>query len=138
VLISSPIRTGREHLGQGWRFPIQPDGLGRLGFSRAEKDIEEAIWLIVSTSPGERQMLPKFGCALQDLVFRPAEEVRSVAGTLVRQALVRWEPRIDVIDVVARPEEGQPNLVLVHITYRVRSTNSVGNLVYPFWLGEAT
>jgi len=136
VLTGPADRTGREHLGRGWRFPVQPDGLGRLGFSRAEKDIEEAIWLILSTSPGERQMLPEFGCGLQDLVFRPAEEVRGLAGTLVRQALVRWEPRIDVVDIAARSEQGQPNLVLIHIAYRVRSTNSIGNLVYP-WLAEA-
>lgn len=137
MLTAAPATTGRELLGRGWRFPVVPDGRGRLCFSRAERDIEEAIWIILSTSPGERLMLPELGCGIADLVFRPADEVRGIAGTLVRQALVRWEPRIDVVEVTARSEPGQPNLVLVHVTYRVRSTNAIDNFVYPFWLTEA-
>jgi uncharacterized protein len=128
--------TGREILGRGWRFPVQPDGLGRLGFSRAEQKIEESIWLILSTSPGERVMLPEFGCGIQDLVFRPAQEVCEVAGTLVRQSLVTWEPRIDVVDVEATFDPAEPNLVLIRVTYSIRSSNAVNNLVYPFSLNE--
>jgi phage baseplate assembly protein W len=132
------LTTGRELLGRGWRFPVVPDGLGRLGWSQAEQSIEEAIWIILSTAAGERVMLPGFGCGLHELVFRPAQEVRELAATLVRQALVRWEPRIDVLDVDATSEDGEPNLVLIRITYRVRSTNAVNNLVYPYSLTEAT
>jgi Bacteriophage baseplate protein W len=128
--------TGREILGRGWRFPVVPDGLGRLGFSRAEQKIEESIWLILSTSPGERVMLPEFGCGIQDLVFRPAQEVCEVAGTLVRQSLVTFEPRIDVIDVEATFDPAEPNLVLIRVTYSIRSSNAVNNLVYPFSLNE--
>jgi Bacteriophage baseplate protein W len=138
VLSEAPTRTTRDLLGRGWRFPIQPDGLGRLRYSQAEQSIEEAIWLILSTSPGERVMLPDFGCGLQDLVFRPSDEVREVAGTLVREALTRWEPRIDVIDADASSEPGEPNLVLIRVTYRVLSSNAVNNLVYPFSLTEGT
>jgi uncharacterized protein len=130
--------TGRALLGRGWRFPLVPDGLGRLGWSQAEQSIEEAIWIILSTAAGERVMLPDFGCGLPEFVFRPAQEVRELAATLARQALVRWEPRIDVLDVDAASEDGEPNLVLIRITYRVRSTNAVNNLVYPFSLTEAT
>jgi hypothetical protein len=130
--------TGREILGRGWRFPIQPDGLGRLSYSRAEQKIEESIWLILSTSPGERVMLPDFGCGLQDLVFRPAQEVVEVAGTLVRQALVTWEPRIELIDVEATSDPGEPNLVLIRITYQIETTNTVTSLVYPFFITEGT
>jgi phage baseplate assembly protein W len=116
---------GRQLLGRGWRFPVVPDGLGRLGWSQAEESIEEAIWIILSTAPGERVMLPEFGCG-------------ELAATLVRQALVRWEPRVDVLDVDATTDDGAPNLVLIRITYRVRKTNAVNNLVYPFSLTEAT
>src|SRR5262249_21757025 len=136
VLSHAAIQTtGRELLGRGWRFPIVPDGLGRLGYSRAEQKIEESIWLILSTSPGERLMVD-FVCGIQDLVFRPAQEVCEVAGTLVRQSLVTWEPRIDVIDIDASFDPGEPNLVLIRVTYRIRSSNAVNSLVYPFFITE--
>jgi phage baseplate assembly protein W len=126
----------RDFLGQGWRFPVQPDARGRLVFSRAEQDIEEAIWIILSTSPGERVMLPDFGCGLQDFVFRNNSElVRSAVAGRVRQALVRWEPRIDVLDVSATAP-GEPNLLLIRVDYRIRSSNTVHNLVYPFYITE--
>jgi Bacteriophage baseplate protein W len=126
----------REFLGQGWRFPIQPDGRGRLLYSKAEQDIEEAIWIILSVTPGERVMLPDFGCGAQDFVFQNnSEVVRAAIAASVRQALVRWEPRVDLLDVSATAP-GEPNLMLIRVDYRVRSANTVHNLVYPFYISE--
>jgi phage baseplate assembly protein W len=128
----------RDFLGQGWRFPVQPDGRGRLAFSRAEQDIEEAIWIILSTAPGERVMLPEFGCGIQDFVFQPNSDlVRTSMAASVRQALLRWEPRVDVLDVTAEAPPGQTNLILIRVDYRVRSANTIHNLVYPFYITEA-
>jgi phage baseplate assembly protein W len=124
-------------LGQGWRFPIQPDARGRLVYSRASQDIEEAIWLIVSTAPGERVMLPEFGCGIQEYVFQVNSDlVRAAIAADVHQALVRWEPRIDVMDVQVESPTGQPNLMLIRVDYRIRSANTVHNLVYPFYINE--
>ena len=53
---------------------------------------------------------------------------------MVRDALIRWEPRIDVLDVVSAPDAGNPGLLLIAIEYRVRTTNNRFNLVYPFYL----
>jgi phage baseplate assembly protein W len=124
-------------LGQGWRFPVQPDGRGRLTFSRAEQDIEEALWIVLSTAPGERVMLPEFGCGIQEYAFQPNSDlVRAAIASDVQQSLVRWEPRIDVLDVTVDAPEGQPNLMLIRVDYRVRSANTVHNLVYPFYVTE--
>lgn len=124
-----------DFLGRGLRFPIQPDQRGRLGQSKDEQKIEESIWLILSTAPGERIMLPDFGCGLQELVFEPNSPLTESAVAIeVQQALVRWEPRIDVIDVqVDAPES---NLMLIRIDYRVRAANTTHNLVYPFYITE--
>jgi phage baseplate assembly protein W len=136
---SSPAPIGEfrlsDFLGRGLRFPIQPDSRGRLGRSSDEQKIEESIWLILSTAPGERVMMPGFGCGLQELVFEPNSPlVESAVAIEVQQALVRWEPRIDVIDVqVDAPE---PNLMLIRVDYRVRAANTVHNLVYPFSVSE--
>jgi Bacteriophage baseplate protein W len=127
----------RSFLGRGWRFPIQPDGHGRLGFAAGEESIEESIWLILSTAPGERVMQPDFGCGIHQLVFEANSDLLHTAVAAdVRQALVRWEPRIEVGQVHADPADGQPELLLVRIDYTVRGANSVHNLVYPFYVTE--
>jgi phage baseplate assembly protein W len=127
----------RELIGQGWPFPIKPDPNGKLGFLIGEDRIKQSIWIILSTAPGERLMLPDFGCGVQDLVFQPnTAALRGVVQQHVRDALVKWEPRIAVLDVrVETPPEGR-NYLLVRIDYQVLANNSLYNLVYPFFLNE--
>lgn len=129
--------TGRDFLGIGWRFPIQVTPSGRIAQSRQEAKIEESIFLILSTSVRERPMLPTFGCGIHDLVFAPNDPGTIAAvATTVRQALVRHEPRIDVLGVDASAAVGDETLLLIHVDYRVRATNAVANLVYPFFITE--
>jgi phage baseplate assembly protein W len=111
--------------------------LAGLGFLGGPEKIRQAIWLVLATSPGERQMRPGFGCGIHDLVFQPnTAGVRGLVQVRVREALARWEPRIDVLDVrVAAPPEA-PNVMTVDIDYRLRANNAVFNLVYPFYLTE--
>jgi hypothetical protein len=132
----API-LNREFLGVGWRFPLQVTPQGRIAQSRYEQRIEEAIVLILSTAPGERPMLPDFGCGIQNALFAP-NDARTIALVVheVRKALTRFEPRIDVLDVHAENTLDAPNLLLVRINYRVRATNAIGNLVYPYYIRE--
>lgn len=134
--MQTPIN--REFLGIGWRFPLQVTPDGRIAQARYEQRIEEAIVLILSTAPGERPMLAEFGCGIHDLTFAPNDS-RTVAlvAHLVRQALTRYEQRIDLLDVRAENAEEAPNLLLIRINYRVRATNAIGNLVYPFYIKES-
>jgi phage baseplate assembly protein W len=127
----------RDFLGVGWRFPLQVTPQGRIAQARHEQRIEESIVLILSTAPGERPMLPEFGCGIHDLLFEP-NDPRTIALVvhLVRQALTRYEARVDLLDVHAENTVEAPNLLLIRINYRVRATNAVGNLVYPFYIRE--
>ena len=128
----------RDFLGVGWRFPLQVTPNGKIAQARYEQRIEESIVLILSTAPGERPTLPEFGCGIHDILFAP-NDPRTIALTvhLARQALTRFEPRIDLIDVHAENTLEAPNLLLIRINYRVRATNAIGNLVYPFYINEA-
>ena len=125
-------------LGRGWAFPVVPD---RDGTHRAivdgEDAIEEAIGIILGTSPGERVMRPEFGCGICDLVIEPnTAQLHGRVQARVREALVRWEPRIDVLDVRVESPPEQKNVLLIRIDYRVRANNAFFNLVYPFFLQE--
>jgi uncharacterized protein len=129
--------TSSDFLGLGWNFPVDcDDDGGQIELAPdGEEGVRQSIWMILGTSRGERVMRPDFGCGIHDLVFgvNDAATATAVAGA-VRDALAAWEPRIDVLDVYAVPDPSRPNLLTIEINYRVRSTNSRFNLVYPFYL----
>jgi len=127
----------RTYLGVGWKFPLQVTPAGGIAQSNGEQKVEESIYLILSTAKGERLMMPDFGCGIHDLVFAPnnAQTPARVVQT-VRQALTTYEPRIDVLELDVQTSPDTPNLLLIRISYRIRSNNAVGNMVYPFYIRE--
>jgi hypothetical protein len=134
--MDTPIN--REFLGIGWRFPLQVGPDGRIAQARYEQRIEESIVLILSTAPGERPMLADFGCDIHDLVFAPNDSrTITLVVDAAREALTRSEPRIDLLEVRAENSPEAPNLLLIRVNYRVRATNAIGNLVYPFYIKES-
>jgi len=123
-------------LGTGLAFPLGVDDRGRIALAREEIDVEQAIRIILSTAPGERPMRPEFGCALHDCVFERIEaDTLARIDQAVRVALDRWEPRVAIEDIVF--ESRREGELLVHLRYRLRATNDVRNLVYPFYVVPA-
>jgi phage baseplate assembly protein W len=119
------LERERDFRGRGWPFPVKPNARGQLVYLDGDEKIRQSIWLILSTAPGERQMLPEFGCGIHDLVFAPnTAALHGVVQERVRDALVRWEPRIDLLGVrVETPPEARNYLVL-RIDYRIRANNA--------------
>jgi phage baseplate assembly protein W len=129
------MTTSSELLGRGWKYPFMLDERREVALSEGEDDIQEAIWIILSTAFGERLMHPDFGCGIHDLVFAPNNTgTAGLARYYVEDALVRWEPRIDIEEVEVQADPAQPELLLISVSYQVRSTDSRYNLVYPFYL----
>ena len=124
-----------DFLGVGITFPMELDELGKVKISRYEEAVRQSVWIILGTAPGERLMRPDFGCGIHNLVFAPnsAATIGKVVSE-VTSALIEWEPRIDVLGVNAAPDDNQANLLLIQISYQVRTTNNRFNLVYPFYL----
>jgi phage baseplate assembly protein W len=132
------VRSPADFLGTGLAFPLAPTPSGRLALASGSQRIDESIFLILGTRPGERLMRPDFGCAIHALVFAPnTVATRARAVDAVRRALVAHEPRIDVHAIRCEFDAAQPSLLLIRIDYRVRGSNSVANLVYPFYLRES-
>jgi hypothetical protein len=124
-------------LGRGWAFPVTATRDGTIGMAAGPAAIEQAIAIILGTSVGERVMRPEFGCGIWELVMEAnTAQLHGRVQVRVRDALTRWEPRIDVLDVQAATSPDQKNMLLIRIDYRVRSNNAAYNLVYPFFLQE--
>lgn len=127
-----------DFLGQGWNFPVDIDRQKHIGMSADEENIGQAIWIILATAPGERALRPDFGCGIHDLVFSVNDsKTRTQVSQAVRRALVLWEPRINVLAVTIETK-GRGEVLLINIQYRVRTTNNLFNMVFPFYLDSAS
>ena len=128
------MAANREFLGAGWAFPVGVDARGRIALARQERDIEEAIRIILLTPKGQRVMRPEFGCQIHDLIFAPNDATTAGLATYyVEQALGMWEPRIRVHEVNARPDRDDPGRLLIDIDYEVKATHDRRSLVFPFY-----
>jgi Bacteriophage baseplate protein W len=124
-----------EIIGSGLAFPLQVDRRGGIALARDETDIEQAIELILATAPGERPMRPEFGCGVHDFVF-DSVDASTVAKMedAIRDALDHWEPRVIVDTVEFNLDAVGEGLLMIDIGYHVRATNTIRNLVYPFYV----
>ena len=130
------MSDSKAFLGRGWAFPVATDATGAIAVAAYEADIEQSIRIILGTEPGERVMRPDFGAGLRGLVFEPMNTTTiALVRHRVEQALIVWEPRIDsvTVTVAADPPNGR---LRVDVSYRIRTTNTFYNLVYPFYLQE--
>jgi phage baseplate assembly protein W len=129
----------KAFLGIGWSFPPQLEVTGAPLLVAYEEDIRQSIMIIMGTEPGERIMRPDFGAGLNRFVFEPVNTTTmALVQTRVYEALVDWEPRIEVQVVKVTSDVSERNLLLIDVNYRIRATNTLHNLVYPFYLQEAT
>lgn len=123
-----------DFIGTGWAFPPTLDERGGIAMVSGERELEQAIQIILLTYPGERPMRPRFGSRLRDFVFRSADN--STAAELaheVRSAVRQWEPRVDVHEVHVAPDPVERNRLDVEVVYVVKATNDRRNLVFPFY-----
>jgi Bacteriophage baseplate protein W len=128
----------KEWLGRGWAFPVAIDPrTGSIAVAEYEADVRQSILIILETSRGERVMRPDFGCGIHDLVFEVIDvSTLTRIETAVREALTKYEARIEVLSVDVDPREERQGQLIIALEYRNRRTNQVGNLVYPFYFRE--
>ncbi|MFZ5475677.1 MAG: GPW/gp25 family protein [Myxococcota bacterium] len=125
------LRNPREVLGRGWSFPFQFESAqGGVALSEYEENIRQCICVIIGTRPGERQMLPNFGCRIHELLFAPnTSQTASQISYYVRDALDRFEPRIEVQEVTSVPDPNGGG-IKVSVKYKIKATSAVQNLNY--------
>jgi uncharacterized protein len=130
----------RSFLGTGWAFPPEFDLIGKsVRMVSEEDDIRESLTILLWTNPGERVMLPAFGCGLRARVFDSiTESMITEVRDLVERAILFFEPRITLnsVDVLVRDALG--GIIDIDISYTIRSTNTRSNMVYPFYFLEGS
>ena len=130
------MSTNQDFIGSGWGFPLRTDATGGIRLVSQEREIEEAIRLILATAPGERPMRPEFGCGIHEYVFSPIDG--GTAGRMayeVKESLTRWEPRIRVqsVDVSAGSDPAGGTLI-ISIRYTMLGSLDPRSLVFPFYV----
>ena len=82
-------------------------------------------------------MRPDFGCGIHDFAFASLDYTTvSQMEKSIKEALIKWEPRIRDISVEVSQDTPQDGKALISISYVVRSTNNPYNLVFPFFINE--
>lgn len=126
---------------RGWRYlvprfdaPDDPVGLvvdprGAIDTVVDDDAVHQSLLLLISTRPGERVMRPDYGCNLNQLAFSPNDDTTAgLAIHFVRQAVTRWEPRVDVIRVESRRDDDDPTRLEITLEYRIRATQTAGRV----------
>lgn len=128
------MATRNEFHGRGVSYPLTIGATGGVRESAGIDRIEQSVRILLGTNHGERLMRPTFGCNLKTLAFAPINAATlNHARHLVQEGLAAWEPRIEVFEVIVEPDNRNGTL-LIHVHYRVRATQDVRSLVYPFYL----
>lgn len=121
---------------QGSQGGLSVTAAGGVAMVEGDESIRQAIMLLLSTTPGERLMRPAYGSRLHRLLFAPNNDTTAgLAIHYVRQALHRWEPRVDVLDVDAQADPDEPWRLNIQLRYRVRASLSTGVVAYSIDLG---
>lgn len=106
-----------------------------MAVTNERTELDQAIRIILMTTPGQRVMRPTFGCRLHELVFAPNNRTTAAqARRYVEEALGMWEPRIDVMSVEVHPDSDRHHIMVIEIQYRVKASHDTRSLVHPFYL----
>ena len=129
------MANDRDFLGKGLRFPVSVNLNGGVSSSALEENVRQSIFIILGTAPGERLKRPDFGCRIHDLMFAPNNDMTAaLAEVYCKEAIYKFEPRIDHVMVRALANSDQPNRLDVRIEYIIAGKNDKRNLVFPFYL----
>jgi uncharacterized protein len=133
-------KTQTSFLGKGWGFPPGFSHNGRDVLQVSEhQDIEQSLLILLNTAQGERIMREDFGCDLQRFMFEEiSQSIINDLTVLITDAVLYYEPRIELHNVIVDESKETEGLLTIAIDYTVRTTNSRFNLVYPFYLNEAS
>jgi phage baseplate assembly protein W len=132
------MKHKKTFLGIGWKFPPTFDKTsGSIMLVSEEEDIRESLFILLSTKPGERTMLPEYGCDLNKMIFESIDSslITEMKG-MIENAILYFEPRIILNEIDISQDKTNDGLLLIDVQYTIRKTNKRSNMVYPYYILE--
>jgi phage baseplate assembly protein W len=132
------VKHKKTFLGIGWKFPPAFDKkTGSIILVSEEDDIKESLFILLSTKPGERIMLPEYGCDLHKMVFEAVDSTMITSiKSMIQRSILFFEPRINLNEIHIRPDKEKDGLLLIDVHYTIKKTNKRSNMVYPYYIIE--
>ena len=132
-------KTTQSFKGTGWAFPPAfTKGVSGVHMVSDDEDIQQSLNILLTTAVGERIMRPDYGCDLRPYLFEPINTtLETLIKDIVETAILYHEPRIELLDLTLT-DQSLEGILLIEIDYRIRSTNTRANFVYPFYKNEAS
>lgn len=128
-------------LGKGWSFPptFHKEVTNGIEMVENDVDIQQSLEILLNTNKGERVMLPDYGCDLQTFLFESINDSKMYfLKEIIRSAIITYEPRIELNDVIVDYSDYQDGVIRVKLDYTIASTNTRFNLVFPYYKVEGT
>lgn len=134
------VKTQQTFLGTGWSFPPLFDkDMQQIQMVSDEEDIQQSLYLLLSTTPGERIMQPEYGCDLQSQVFAIINSTtKSIIEDLIATAILNFEPRITLESINFETHNSLNGYLGIRIIYTIRKINVRSNIVFPYYYIEGT
>ena len=139
--MSDLYKKSKSFLGRGWGFPptFHEDAIMGVNMVKNEHDIKESLEILLNTNLGERVMLPEYGSELQKYLFDMiSNSKKHFLRNIIRTAIIKYEPRITVNDIVLDQKDYLDGIIRVEIKYTIKSNNTRFNLVFPYYKIEGT
>ena len=129
-----------DFLGRGWSFPPTFDqAIPGVEMLEQEVDVASSLHILLTTAQGERIMVPEYGCNLDELLFESLDtRTKTLMADKIEAAIVYFEPRIELESVRLDDSGELEGVVLIEVIYRIISTNTRYNFVFPYYKQEGT
>ena len=136
------MTTDNKFSGSGWQFPPEfskGESSAMTVVASGPANIAQSLKVLLTTDLGERLMHPEYGCGTTRLLFEPVDQ-RTITKlqNSIADAILLYEPRVKLANVNIFQDRNNAGLLKISIEYIIKATNSRFNLVYPFYINEAT
>lgn len=129
----------KTFLGRGWSFPPEfKQGVEVTVMSADEENIQQSLWILFGTTPGERVHQYDYGCPIRNYVFEKMDTTtQTLLAEQIKRSIILFEPRITLENLTLDMEQ-EKGILYIELEYTIRQTNKRSNMVYPFYLNEGT
>ena len=96
-----------------------------------ENSIKQSLRLLLMTSFYDRKWHPEIGCNLNEVLFNQLDDyLLFTTGESVKNLIGRYEPRVEVLDVVCKVSDINAYIVEIIITYKILVTDETDTFIY--------